>query len=123
MFKSNTSKPSYKTTAMSALATLFFCGATLQPAFAESKIKDVAVEAPADADFKKLDMNGDKKLSLKEAVKDKALASSFDVTDMNKDGSITADEYASYKAAMQMKAPDSAVNAPSGSAPAPASVN
>jgi hyperosmotically inducible periplasmic protein len=127
MFKSNTSKPTYKTIAMTALATLFFCGATLQPAFAETKMKDVVAEAPADADFKKLDMNGDKKLSLKEAVKDKSLATSFDVTDMNKDGSITADEYSSYKAAMQMKAPDSAVTAPSSSAPsstpAPTPVN
>ena len=65
---------------------------------AETKVKDVIAEAPADADFKKLDVNSDKKISLKEAVKDKALATSFDMTDTNKDGNITPDEFASYKA-------------------------
>lgn len=76
--------------------------------------KEVVAEAPADADFKKLDVNSDKKISLKEAVKDKTLATSFDVTDMNKDGSITPDEYSSYKAS-SMKSLDSA--APTGAAP------
>jgi Ca2+-binding EF-hand superfamily protein len=108
MFKPTNSNPTYKTIAMSALATLFFCGATLQPAFAETKVKDMVAEAPADADFKKLDVNSDAKISLKEAVKDKTLATSFDVTDANKDGNISADEYASYKAAMQMKSPEAA---------------
>jgi hypothetical protein len=60
--------------------------------------KEAAKETPADADFKKLDVNSDKKISLKEALKDIALAKSFDATDMNKDGSITPDEYANYKA-------------------------
>lgn len=83
-------------------------------AMAESASKNIVAEAPSDADFKKLDMNGDKKLSLKEAVKDKNLATSFDMTDMNKDGSITPDEYASYKASM--KSLDSAV--PTDTAPA-----
>lgn len=70
-------------------------------AMAESATKDIITEAPADTDFKKLDVNSDKKVSLKEAVKDKALATSFDATDINKDGSITPDEYASYKASMK----------------------
>ncbi len=125
MLKLHISNPTYKTVAITSLASLFFCGITAQSAIAETKTptKDMVAEAPADADFKKLDANGDKKISLKEAVKDKALATSFDVTDMNKDGNITADEYASYKAAKSMdsSAPTSA--APSSAAPteAPAS--
>ena len=87
-------------------------------AMADSKAKDVMTEAPADADFKKLDVNSDHKISLKEAVKDKALASNFDATDANKDGSISAEEYAGYKAATQAKILDSA--APSASAPSTA---
>jgi hypothetical protein len=88
----------------------YLCVATPQLALAETAApaKIVAAEAPADADFKKLDANSDTKISLKEAVKDKTLATSFDMTDANKDGNITADEYASYKAAMQMKSPEGA---------------
>ena len=71
---------------------------TIPYAEAETKAKDVAADAPADADFKKLDVNSDKKISLKEAVKDKVLATNFDMTDMNKDGNITPDEYSSFKA-------------------------
>jgi hypothetical protein len=80
--------------------------------------KDIVAEAPADADFKKLDVNSDKKISLKEAVKDKTLATSFDMTDMNKDGNITPDEYSSYKAS-NMKSLEGAapVAPPSGAAP------
>ena len=51
-------------------------------------------------------MNSDKKISLKEAVKDKTLIASFDTTDMNKDGNITPNEYSSYKAS-SMKSVDS----------------
>ncbi len=81
--------------------------------------KEIVAEAPADADFKKLDVNSDKKISLKEAVKDKILATSFDMTDMNKDGNITPDEYSSYKAS-SMKSLDGVAPAvtPSGAAPA-----
>ena len=60
--------------------------------------KDNIVETPVDADFKKLDINNDKKISLKEAVKDKTLTANFEMSDMNKDGNITPDEYSSYKA-------------------------
>jgi hypothetical protein len=70
---------------------------TIPYAKAETKVRDVAAESPIDADFKQLDVNSDKKISLKEAVKDKALATGFDVTDLNKDGNITPDEYASFK--------------------------
>lgn len=82
---------------------------TIPYAEAETKVKDVVTEAPADADFKKLDVNSDKKISLKEAVKDKALATNFDMTDMNKDGNITPDEYSSYKAST-MKSLDSSAS-------------
>jgi uncharacterized lipoprotein YajG len=64
---------------------------------------DSLAKAPADDDFKKLDANKDGKISLKEAVKDKALASSFDAIDANHDGMVSADEYASYKAALAVK--------------------
>lgn len=118
MLKLHISNPTYKTVAITSLASLFFCGITVQSAMAETKApaKDVVAEAPTDADFKKLDANGDKKISLKEAVKDKALATSFDATDINKDGNITPDEYSSYKASMQMKSMD-------GAAPPAAPVN
>lgn len=110
MLQSNISNSPIKTVAITTLASLFFYGATSQLALAEAvaPAKIVAAEAPADADFKKLDLNSDAKISLKEAVKDKTLATSFDMTDANKDGNITADEYASYKAAMQIKSPDAA---------------
>ena len=70
---------------------------------ADTKAVDAMTKAPTDADFKRLDGNGDGKLSLKEAVKDKALATQFDATDMNHDGMIAADEYANYKTASAVK--------------------
>lgn len=108
MQQSNISTSPIKTLAITSLASLFMLGVAPQLALAETvaPAKIVAAEAPADADFKKLDANSDTKISLKEAVKDKSLATGFDMTDVNKDGNITADEYASYKAAAQMKSPD-----------------
>lgn len=67
-------------------------------------VAPVAIET----EFKKLDSNNDQKISLKEAVKDKSLAAQFDATDVNHDGLLTADEFASYKSAA--KPADSAVN-------------
>jgi hypothetical protein len=64
---------------------------------------DLSAKAPADEDFKKLDANKDGKVSLKEAVKDKALASQFDAIDINHDGMVSADEYLSFKAASAAK--------------------
>jgi len=49
-------------------------------------------------DFKKLDHNQDQKISIKEAVKDKALAMGFDSVDINQDGVISNDEYVYFKA-------------------------
>lgn len=69
---------------------------------------DSLAKAPADDDFKKLDANKDGKISLKEAVKDKALAGSFDATDANHDGMVSSDEYASYKAASAVKSTEAA---------------
>lgn len=118
MLKSNITKLPVKTSpvktlAITSLASLFLFAVTPQMALAETvaPAKIVAAEAPADAEFKKLDSNSDAKISLKEAVKDKTLATGFDMTDANKDGNITADEYASYKAAMQMKSPEAAPTA------------
>ena len=69
---------------------------------------DLSAKAPADEDFKKLDANKDGKVSLKEAVKDKALASQFDATDINHDGMVSADEYLSFKAASAAKITETA---------------
>ena len=97
-----------KTLAITSLVSLFLFAIAPQLALAETvaPAKIVAAEAPADVDFKKLDSNSDAKISLKEAVKDRTLSTSFDMTDANKDGNITSDEYASYKAATQMKSPE-----------------
>ena len=97
------------------ISSLSLVSLSVPYAMADSKAKDMATEAPADADFKKLDVNSDHKISLKEAVKDKALASNFDATDANKDGSISAEEYVGYKSAMQAKVLDN--TAPSSAAP------
>ena len=69
----------------------------------DTKSIDAASKTPTDPDFKKLDGNSDGKLSLKEAVKDKTLAASFDATDVNHDGMLSADEYANYKTASAIK--------------------
>lgn len=102
------------------LTSLAIPYAMAETAVKDVGVKDIVAEAPADADFKKLDINGDKKISLKESVKDKSLATSFDMTDMNKDGNVTPDEYSSYKATT-MKGLDGAAPAatPSGAAPTP----
>jgi Ca2+-binding EF-hand superfamily protein len=70
---------------------------------ADTKPVEPIAKAPVDADFKKLDGNSDGKISLKEAVKDKTLATQFDMTDANHDGMIAADEFANYKMALSTK--------------------
>lgn len=84
----------------------------------EPKANDIVSEVSTDADFKKLDVNSDKKVSLKEAIKDKTLATSFDMTDMNKDGNITPDEYSSYKTSTMKNLDESAVAPTSAVTPA-----
>jgi len=75
----------------------------------EIKPADAMTKAPTDNDFKKLDGNSDGKISLKEAVKDRTLATQFDATDVNHDGMIAADEYANYKTAAATKGTDAVV--------------
>lgn len=140
MLKFNTTQPMYKVITLSALASLLIGGLAVQSAFAGVLVADGKIQAKeqlkelvavtdmaADADFKKLDVNSDKKISLKEAVKDKALVTSFDATDANKDGSLSADEYSSYKISMKSMDSTGSSNvvpsngaAPTGSAPASA---
>jgi len=84
---------------------IFFSTGMITTAFAENKAVDAkkvdsAAVKTTDADFKKLDTNADGKISLKEAVKDKALASVFDVTDADHDGMLTTGEYVNYKSAL-----------------------
>lgn len=77
---------------------------------AEAKAADTKATSAIshEADFKKLDSNGDQKISIKEAVKDKSLATHFDAVDINKDGMVSIDEYTYAKSGV--KAEDSAVN-------------
>jgi hypothetical protein len=70
----------------------------------EIKAADPVAKLPVDADFKKLDANGNSKISLKETVKDKVLSNNFDVTDANKDGNISPEEFANYKASKSSEA-------------------
>ena len=105
----------FKKAAILLIGSLSLISLTVPFAMADSKAKEMATEMPADADYKKLDVNSDHKISLKEAVKDKSLASSFETTDANKDGNISAEEYAGYKAAIQAKLLDS--TAPTAEAP------
>ena len=60
--------------------------------------------AVADDDgFNKLDVNKDGQISLKEAVRDRLLASQFDAIDTNHDGMLSKDEYAVYKVTSSIK--------------------
>jgi hypothetical protein len=70
---------------------------------ADMKEMDSLAKAPGEDAFKKLDANKDGKVSLKEAVKEKALAGSFDATDANHDGMVSTDEYVNYKATLAVK--------------------
>jgi hypothetical protein len=63
----------------------------------ESNAKTTVIaKAPTDLNFKSLDIDADGKITLKEAIKDMALANKFNETDVNHDGVITVDEYAMY---------------------------
>ena len=59
-------------------------------------ITKVIAKAPSDIGFKALDGDSDGKISLKEAIKNPVLAEQFNKTDVNKDGAITAEEYAMF---------------------------
>lgn len=88
-----------------AAISLFFSSGLITRAFADIKVAetdkaDAAATKAAESDFKKLDSNGDGKISLKEAMKDKALANVFDVTDADHDGMVSLSEYLTYKSAL-----------------------
>lgn len=102
--KFNLSSNSVRLMAAGAIG-IFFSSGLITPAFAENKVADTkkvdsATVKTIDTDFKKLDANADGKISLKEAVKDKALANVFDVTDADHDGMVSTDEYVNYKSAL-----------------------
>lgn len=116
------------------IAALFVAGlstaamADNKAALKDSISKDVKIveaKLPVDADFKKLDVNGNTKISLKEAVKDKDLSLSFDLADTNKDGNIGPDEYANYKASksLSIATPAESPSAEPASAPTAAPTN
>jgi Ca2+-binding EF-hand superfamily protein len=63
----------------------------------EIKLTDKLAKVTPETEFKKLDTNNDEKISLKEATKDKALATQFDASDINHDGVISVDEFAFYR--------------------------
>lgn len=85
-----------------------------QPAIqlADSKALDSktnsTLKASVDADFKKLDVNSDGKISFKEAAKDKSLAAQFDAADTNHDGMLSEAEYANYKTIAAAKSSENA---------------
>lgn len=66
------------------------------------KALDSTAKSPVEADFKKLDVNSNYKISFKEAVKDRDLSANFDTIDKNKDGNISPEEYSSYKASKNL---------------------
>ncbi len=100
------------------VAAVFACGLSAQTAMADTKVDaKVAAATPADPDFAKLDANSNGKISLKEAAKDKSLSSAFDAVDANKDGNITAEEHATFKAAMASSAATPAAPADASVAP------
>jgi Ca2+-binding EF-hand superfamily protein len=70
----------------------------------ETKALDSTTKSSVEADFKKLDVNSNYKISFKEAVIDKDLSANFDTIDKNKDGNISPEEYSSYKASKSLGA-------------------
>jgi Ca2+-binding EF-hand superfamily protein len=114
MSKSNIMKPITNVVALSSLASLLFFGVATQTAFAETAVhnKDMLAANTVDPDFKKLDVDKDHKISLKEAAADKVLSVNFDVVDANKDGYVSAEEHASYKASLAAATTEGATTAP-----------
>jgi len=106
--KSNLPNNSMRLMVAGSVALLFTSGFAT-PAFAESKLADQkksdqaaikVIGAETGTGFKQLDTNGDKNISLKEAVKDKTLVNVFDATDIDHDGMISTDEYDNYAATL-----------------------
>jgi len=64
---------------------------------------DVQNQGPLETEFKKLDLNGDKKLSREESAHDKDIVGSFERADSNKDGTLASEEYSTFKSSVQQK--------------------
>lgn len=63
--------------------------------------EDDQVQTPLYSEFKKLDRNSDGKLSREESVRDHDVGPHFDKADTNKNDSLSADEFSSYKSGLQ----------------------
>lgn len=88
-----------------AAISLFFSSGLITRAFADAKVAETgnagnAATKASESDFKKLDSNGDGKISFQEAVKDKTLINVFDVADADHDGMVSLSEYLNYKSAL-----------------------
>jgi hyperosmotically inducible protein len=62
---------------------------------------DDRVETPLQSEFKKLDRNGDGKLTRKEGMRDADIAPNFAKADKDKNGTLSAAEYGDYKSGLQ----------------------
>lgn len=82
------------------VSALYLAGTSL-PVFAGTE--DYANQGPLAAEFKKLDVNHDNKLSREEASHDQDLVGNFDRADTNADGALVASEYSTFKSSAQQK--------------------
>ncbi len=83
-------------------------GATLSLIFISSQVaaigtEDTVNQKPLSAEFKKLDSNSDKRLSLLEVSRDKDVSSYFAEADIDQDGMLSVDEYTHFKSDMQQR--------------------
>lgn len=83
-------------------------GAALSLIFISSHVaaigtEDMVDQKPLSAEFKKLDSNSDKRLSLLEAARDKDVSSYFAEADIDQDGMLSVDEYTHFKSDMQQR--------------------
>lgn len=97
----NTSKKPFNYRMVGAAALLAFSFSSLQ-AHAVGTEDDMN-QAPLISEFNKLDSDQNEKLSRQESAKDKDLVGQFDQADSNKDGVLIAEEYTTYKSAVQQK--------------------
>lgn len=63
--------------------------------------QDSIVQSPTTREFRQLDRNNDNKLSSTEVKADSDFAHGFSKADTNHDGTLSLDEYGTYKSAMQ----------------------
>lgn len=83
-------------------------GATLSMIFISSQVVAVGTEdtinqKPLSAEFKKLDSNSDKQLSLREVARDKDVSDFFAEADIDQNGMLSVDEYVNFKSSVQQK--------------------